>query len=301
MRPALQLTKRRPSVLRSNLRPAFAELGRRFEPKGADGYGEVPVDVFFNGDGISWSGYIPIIMAMARYAQENQAEYLTVGVEFRNLNNGIENDSRWVDIIERIRSIYAGQLIYAHNYNNDANLRDLSAGNVMRLVDIVGLNFFPKQIMRGRAEYTAEEISRALQRATNLDGRNMMTEAQKLQASLGVPFILSEMHFPTWVGSANWIFRGGCDYQNAGRSGWQYTQGPLQAKTASDEHGRLLAAGFMLAFEDQDWVSGADYIFWSVAHAFDERTDTQEYGPCSSWLWNSDDGIKEMIRDFHAD
>ena len=65
------------------------------------------------------------------------------------------------------------------------------------------------------------------------------------------------------------------------------------------EHGRLLANGVMLAFENEDWVHGADYLYWSVAHAHDENTDQRQFGPCSSWLWDSDDGIKELIRATH--
>ncbi len=297
---SLAMDEARAAGLAVNLRPAFAELARRFEPRDAAGYGTVPLDVFFDGDGQTWSGYVPIIMAVARYAQENQAEYLTIGVELNNLNSAIEADARWPEILEKIRSVYDGKLIYAHNYNNDSDIRRLPASHVMRHVDIVGLNFFPNQIMGGRKDYSAESVAIALQRARLENGQNMMDEAERLRAGLDVPVLLTESHFPTWRGSANWIFRGGCDYQNAGRTGWDFTQGPLQEKKPSDEHGRVLAAAFMLAFEDANWVHGTDYIFWSVAHAFDDRTDTKEFGPCSSWLWNSDDGIKELIRDFHS-
>lgn len=280
-----------------NLKPMFAELGRRFGKRDETGYGTVPLDVFFNGDGQTWSGYVPAILAVARYAQENDAEFLTIGTELGNLNRRLEGDSRWPDIIAKIRSVYDGKLIYAHNFNNESNLRGLSSSNVMRQVDIVGLNFFPSRVVGGRTDYTAEEVALGLKGARLKSGQNMMKEAARLQSELGVPVILSETVFPTWVGSANWLFRSTCDYENEGRSGWNFTQGPLQAKTPSDEHGRTLAQGFMYAFEDQDWVHGADYLYWSAALAYDERTDTKQYGPCSSWLWDSEDGIRNMIRD----
>ena len=81
---------------------------------------------------------------------------------------------------------------------------------------------------------------------------------------------------------------------------WIFTNGPLQPKIPSDEYGRILASGFHSAFEDKDWVYGADYLYWTTAHQFDEKTDKRDYGPCASYLWNSNDGIKEMIRDFHS-
>ncbi len=298
---SLAIDEARAAGLAVNLRPMFLELGRRFGPKDASGYGTVPLDVFFDGDGQTWAGYVPIMMAIAQYAQENKVEYLTIGIELNNLNEEIENDGRWPKIVEQIRSIYDGKLIYAHAYRQRSNLRALSEANVKHHVDIVGLNYFPNQIMGGRRDYSAEAVARALTRVNSDAGYNMMSEAERLQSELGVPIVLTETAFPTWRGSANWIFRGSCDNQNAGRKGWQYTQGPLQAKTPSDQHGRLLAAGFMLAFEEEEWVHGADYVFWSVAWAFDDTTDKREYGPCSSWLWNSDDGIKEMIREFHGD
>lgn len=296
----LAIDEARAVNLAVNLKPMFLELGRRYGTKDAAGYGEVPLEIFFNGDGSEWSGYVPVILSMARYAQENQIEYLTIGTELNNLNDRVEADERWPEIIEKIRAIYDGQLIYSHNYNNDSDLKRISSSNIMRLVDIVGVNYFPSRIMGGRTDYTAEEVSIMLRRATLKNGRNMMHELEVFQADMDVPIILSETHFPTWEGSANWIFRGGCDYQNEGRSGWEFTQGPLQAKTPSPEHGRTLAQGFMLAFEDEEWVFGADYLYWTVSHAYDERTDRQEYGPCSSWLWEKDNGIKEMIRDFHG-
>lgn len=296
---SLAIDEARAAGLAVNLKPMFAELGRRFGEPDAAGYGTVPLDVFFEGNGSWWSGYRSIIVAVAEYAQANDAEYLTIGAELNNLNGSIENDPRWTEIIAEIRSLFSGQLIYNHNFNNQSDLRSISPQNVMRQVDIVGLNFFPTQLMDGRLDYTADEVAIALDAAITRQGRNMMAEAARLRGDLGVPIILSETHFPTWRGSANYMFRGRCDYQNAGRAGWQFTQGPLQAKTPSDEHGRILTNGFMLAFADEDWVYGADYLFWTVAHAYDERTDTREYGPCSSWLWNSDDGIRQMISEFH--
>ena len=291
---SLAIDEARAVNLDVNLKPMFLGLSNMF------GGERVPADVFFEGDGQTWSGYNSVILALAQYAQENQVEYLTIGAELNNLNDRLEVDERWPEIIERIRAVYDGQLIYAHNYNQKSSLRQFSSSNVMRHVDIVGLNYFPTRIMGGRSNYSAEEVAIELSRVRLNTGQNMMNEAEALHANLQVPIILSETNFPTWRGSANWIFRGGCDYQNEGRSGWSYTQGPLQAKTPSDEHGRILTEGFMLAFENEEWVHGADYLYWTVSHAYDERTDRQEYGPCSSWLWEKDNGIKEMIRDFHG-
>ena len=222
---SLAIDEARAVELAVNLKPMFLELGNRF------GYGDMKESTFFNGDGSTWSGYTAVIEEVARYAQENQVEYLTIGTELNNLNESLENSDRWPEIVQNIRNVYDGKLIYAHNYKNDSNLRNLSPSNVMRFVDIVGLNYFPTRILNGREEYSANDVAMALRNAKSRAGRNMMNEARRLKEQLDVPVILSETTFPTWRGSANWIFRGTCDYQNDGRGGWEYTKGPLQSKT----------------------------------------------------------------------
>jgi len=295
---SLAIDEARAAGLAVHLKPMF-EIANLLGTPDADGENKVPLDVFFEGNGSFWSGYRDIIMAVAEYAQENGVEYLSIGTELNNINDKIENDPRWKQIIIDIRARFRGKLIYNHNFNRDSNLRDLPPQRVLRHVDIVGLNFFPQLLMDGRMDYTAEQVARAFSNAKTRQGLNMMKEAARLQSNLGVPIILSETHFPTWYGSANWIFRGSCDYVNKGRSGWQFTKGPRQAKIPSDNHGRILANGFMKAFEKQHWVTGADYLFWSVAWAYDVKTDTRQFGPCSSWIWDSNDGIRQMIAEFH--
>lgn len=291
----LAIDEARAVGLAINLKPMFLSLSDKY------GDGLLSTDAFFSGDMPIWSGYVSRIMAIAKYAQQNQIEYLTIGTELNNLNVGLEDDTRWVGIIKQIRTVYDGKLIYAHNFGNESNLQQLSSSNVMRYVDIVGLNFFPSRIVNGRIDYSAEEIALGLRRARLKNGRNMMVEAQALQSNLQVPVILSETHFPTWQGSANWIFRGSCDYEHEGKRGWNFTQGPLQPKKPSDASGRLLAEGFMLAFEDQEWVHGADYLYWTYAFLYDPETDTAQYVDCASMLYEKNNGIKELIRDFHGD
>ena len=77
-------------------------------------------------------------------------EYLTIGTELKNLNNSIETDKRWRQLIPQIKQRFSGKLIYAHNFKGDSDLRKIRKGNVMTLVDIVGLNFFPTQILSNK-------------------------------------------------------------------------------------------------------------------------------------------------------
>ena len=101
----------------------FLELGRRFGQKDVSGYGKVPLNIFFDGDDKTWSGYSNVILRLATYAQENSVEYLTIGTELNNLNHAIEADKRWVKLIYQIRQRYTGKLIYAHNFKGDSDLK----------------------------------------------------------------------------------------------------------------------------------------------------------------------------------
>ena len=72
----------------------------------------------------------------------------------------------------------------------------------MALVDIVGLNFFPTQILANKKEYSAQDVAQALNLARLKNGRNMMAEAGSLADRFKKPIILSEAQFvePTQVG-----------------------------------------------------------------------------------------------------
>ncbi len=130
--------------------------------------GEVPVEVFFNGNGQTFSGYAPIVLRVAQHAEELGADYFTIGGEFGNMNTRIETDPRWPELIAEIRKRYSGELKYDFNFTTEGNpFKRTGKNDVMSLVDILGVNVFPTQLFAGRSDYSAEEVALAYERARN--------------------------------------------------------------------------------------------------------------------------------------
>lgn len=247
-----------------------------------------------------------MVLLVAVHAEELGAEYFTIGGEFGNQNARIESDPRWPELIAGIRSRFSGQLKYDFNFTSEVNpLERTGPNDVMSLVDILGVNVFPTQLFAGRTDYTAEDISLAYERSKNrTTGRNYMQSLRDFVARYDKPVILSEASFPTWAGSADFPFRGNCDLDGYGQSGWQYTQGPLRPKQPSDEAARRLAEAYMLVFADEEWVSGIDYLYWTTGTFYqtfsgERLADPAEWVDCQSLIFEKDNGIKEMIRVFH--
>jgi hypothetical protein len=163
---------------------------------------------------------------------------------------------------------------------------------------------FPTELFGGRTDYTAEEIALTYERSRNrVNGANYMDTVRRFVAHYDKPTILSEASFPTWAGSADFPFRGDCDLESYGKTGWEYTKGPQRPKMPSDEAGRRLAEAYMLIFADEPWVTGIDYLFWTTGAFYQSfngemKADVTDID-CGSLLYEKPNGIKEMIREIH--
>lgn len=294
----LMIEEAKKSGLKVNLKPAYLEITDRVLPAKYR-EGKLPVDVFFDGEG-GFDGYVKSIYAIAKYAESKKVDYLSIGTELSNLNMDIVTSKRWPEIISNIRKLYSGQLIYAHNLGPAGSvqiMRDQAFIDLLKNVDVIGINYYPANVMNGRQSYTADQVSDALLKAT-ASGYSMIDGVKALKKATGKKFILSETTFPTWKGSANWMFRHTCDYQHKNKAGWEFTVGPLQAKTPDNESARILAEGWIKAMSQQDWVGGADYLYWVTALEFSQKPDSN-WNDCKGSMWTKSSGVKEMIRDFH--
>jgi uncharacterized protein YjbI with pentapeptide repeats len=267
--------------------------------------GFIPADEFFYGNDRGFGGYVPIILRLAELAESHDVAYLTIGAEFANFNDRIERDPRWPEIIASIRERFSGKLIYHVNFPSEDNpLVRIAPDDLMSLVDILGVNVFPTELFGGRTDYTAEEIALTYERSRNrVTGANYMETVRRFVAHYGKPTILSEAHFPTWGGSADFPFRGDCDLESYGKTGWEYTKGPQRPKMPSDEAGRRLAEAYMLIFADEPWVTGINYLYWTTGAFYQSfngemKADVTDID-CGSLLYEKPNGIKELIREVH--
>ena len=294
-----------------NLKPMFLGLiGHHYAPNISEqelSEYSVPVEEFFLGNGAGWDGYIDKILVVAEYAERMNVEYLTIGTELGNLNPKITESSRWEQIIKDIRSVYSGKLIYKWNLGGRGTAKQFTQSEqFFKQLDIIGVNYFPNRIMNGRALYSAEEVAAALEGA-KVDQLRLFKIISDMSRATGKPIVMTETAYPAWEGSANFMFRVDCDYENKGKTGWIFTKGALAAKVPSFEASRVLALGWMKAFSNQNWVSGVVYTFWHRGFLdAPETTDParilsrKSWSECASDLWSMDTGVKEMIREFHT-
>jgi hypothetical protein len=293
-----------------NLKPMFLNLQNKLWYKKGYEYGTLDIDVFFDGNGYPYSGYIPAIIALATHAEKIGAEYLTIGTELTNLNYKILFSPRWPEIISSIRKVYSGKLIYNTNLAQEPTVKDFRKfDKFFSQIDIIGINYYPPNALNGKRDATVKEISKAWYNGKS-DGYRLVPMIIKMRKVTGKPIIMSETSFPTWDGSANWAFRHACDYKNKGKDGWMFNEGPLAAKTPSDRDGLDLAMAWHEAFGSAEWVDGVDYLFWTtsaqyyhrdpITDEFKDPNPDSSYWDCLSLLYNKNNGIKEVIRDFHT-
>jgi hypothetical protein len=247
--------------LQINLKPMFLDLTSSGQSYGYED-GKVPVEGFLYGDLPTWDGYLPRLIKIAEYAEKNKIEYLTIGTEFGNLNREIMWSKDWPGIIAKIRNIYSGKLIYAHNLGPKYSLSDLLLlADFAKNIDFMAINFFPNNLLEGRKFYTADEVNQALVQA-QFDGANLLKSLSDFSEKINKKLIMSEVSFFTWRGSFNWMFRNTCDFYNAGKKDWIFTKGPLAVKEPSIAASLVLASGWMDAFAQLPFVHGASHTFW---------------------------------------
>ena len=98
-----------------------------------------------------FKNYRDILTAYAKLAERKGVELFTIGVELNNLQSAHEEE--WKLLIEDIREVYDGKLIYAFNWNALNNLPDIE---FVHLIDYIGIDaYFPLNV---RNDATIEEL-----------------------------------------------------------------------------------------------------------------------------------------------
>jgi len=282
------------------LKPMFLSLTRKND-HGYE-YGKIPTKDFFDGNGTTFDGYIEIIKRIAKYSESKNVDYLQIGTEFINLNRKIPKSNRWSNIIKNIKNEFSGKLIYAHNLGPEGSRRDMfNYKEIWKSVDYIGINFYPSNVLNGKKYYTSAEISRAFKKAS-IDSGNGIKSLQKLSKLFSKKIIMTETSFPTWRGSANWMFRIECDYDNKGKSGWLYTEGPLASKEPSLIAAQVLADGWYHTFKDLNFIAGANHSFWYLTWhdgthypKYNKRVGLSE---CSRHIFKNE-GLKQIISAYY--
>jgi hypothetical protein len=137
-------------------------------------------------------------------------------------------------------------------------------------IDILGINYFPPLVMDGATHYTVEQAASGLE-GYRTDGKVLTDFLEDFSTKVPAKIVMSEVSFPTWRGSINWMFRHTCDGENSGKGGWEFTKGPLAPKQPSMSASLVLAAAWYDVFADEPWIHGASHVFWYRTWVDSER------------------------------
>jgi hypothetical protein len=175
-----------------------------------------------------WSEYGRIITGLARVAESEGVEGLSVGSE---LHWSEKMRDRWTSLIHDVRGIYSGTLLYSANWDHYEPVTFWDD------LDAVGVS--------GYFELTKDsEASADALRSAWIEKRDQLLS---WRAGIGKPIIFTEVGYPAIDGGA--VFP------------WNYT---LSARPDEEEQRRALTA-FFEASRDVQGIEGAFLYEWGIA------------------------------------
>ena len=280
------------------------------------GLQKMPMNVFWDGNK-KFSGFKKSIINVARMAKSVGAEALIVGTELTNLNENILKSNNWNSVLSKVKDNFGGKLYYAHNLGPKGSIKSANEINLFaQHLDYIGINYFPPNLMDGQQAYTQNELVQAIETA-RVDNSLMMQVVQKLSEKSMKKIILTESHFPSWKGAANWMFRGSCDYQNKNKRDWVFTKGPLAPKTPDLSEPVKLAKAWHATFQNKSFLAGYNYPFWidMPYYGMQNLSTAERNNPdllakkklkfendfdCSGSIFHKKSGLKEYLRTYHG-
>ena len=100
--------------LKFNLKPMVL---RHTDTYGLNGMSK---QTFWRGDS-EFAAYDKMILDLASLAETLRIEYFTIGTELTNLNKEILKSPELVDLIDGVREVYSGKILYAHNFGPEGS------------------------------------------------------------------------------------------------------------------------------------------------------------------------------------
>jgi hypothetical protein len=296
--------------LKVHIKPMHLEHTVTYGPQ------KMPLKVFWDGNK-KFSGFEKSLKNVAELANNVNADALVVGTELTNLNSKILKSDRWSSVLQEVKNNYNGPLYYAHNLGPKGSHRTtFDILSFAKHLDFIGINYFPTNLMKGKKSYSQEDVVRALETA-RVDNQSMMQAVEDLYKKSQKKVILTESHFPSWKGAANWMFRGSCDYYNKNKRDWVFTKGPLAPKIPDLNEPVKLARAWHATFENKSFLEGYNYPFWVSMPYYGfktlspaEKNDPQLFAKkklkyendfdCSGSIFHKKSGLKEYLKSYHA-
>ncbi len=208
-----------------NLRVVLMPIVLLAEPRGTEWRGEIKPP---NWD-VWWRSYDDYILHMARIAEANRVEVMTVGSELVSTEKYTD---RWKRLIREVRKIYKGKLSYSANWDHYRNIEywvDL---------DYVGMTTYYQ--LSDKAGPTLEKLLDAW--------RPIKENILSWQKTIGKPIIFTEV--------------GWCSQEGASVEAWNYYHKQMATPAGHEEQLRCYLA-FMKTWQDVPQVGGVIWWEWN--------------------------------------
>ena len=84
-----------------------------------------------------FDSYEELILTYAELAESERVKALNIGTELNSMQNQYED--RWIELIENVRRIYRGELLYSFNYDT---VSDIPSIKFVPLLDRIGIDAY---------------------------------------------------------------------------------------------------------------------------------------------------------------
>jgi hypothetical protein len=122
--------------------------------------------------------YFHWISHYAFMAEIQQVDMLSIGVEFSKAT--MEQEERWVELIDKVRGIYRGHLIYSANWGDE-----FESIGLWKHLDYIGLNCY----------YPLSDNPEASQQDLVNGFKDVMAKVGRIKTKFGKPVVLTEIGF----------------------------------------------------------------------------------------------------------
>ncbi len=216
-----------------------------------DGYGwEGQID--FGNNSSLWdkwfASYEQFVLHYAEIAEEENAELFSVGAE---LEGTVKETKRWEKVIEKVREVYKGKILYAANWGNEGNVKFFGK------LDYISLDFYPT--LSEKKNPTEKDFENTLR-------NECIPQLKSLYLKYRKPIILSEVGYRS-IDSA---YIDPWDYEKKGKTDYKM-QAELYKAFLNTVYGEDFIEGVFLWYapsslaeysEDFDKYYKNDYAFF---------------------------------------
>ncbi len=128
-------------------------------------------------DPAAWfESYCSLIIIYAKVAEKTKTEIFNIGTELNSLQHN-KYGQEWKRLIEEIREVYSGELVYSFNWDS---IQDISSSEFVPLLDYVGIDaYFP---LDAPDEADVEDLERAWEKWTK----------ETREINVGKPIVITE-------------------------------------------------------------------------------------------------------------